>query len=155
MKIDVPFNATAISSLLEHIILCRVSSWALQFGSDQTVDTVHIFNDKMQQISVHSKANQGFRSTDQIHISPRKRSLAELGVDALINRCQRLGHSCGAWAYADIQNRGPEAVRTLQGLIYLAREHPIAELEHATHTALQHGRFRFKDIRSLLKNKST
>ena len=116
---------------------------------------VHIFNDKMQQISVHSKANQGFRSTDQTHISPRKRSLAELGVDALINRCQRLGPSCGAWAYAVIQNRGPEAVRTLQGLIYLAREHPIAELEHATHTALQHACFRFKDIRSLLKNQIT
>ena len=108
----------------------------------------------MQQISVHSKANQGFRSTDQTHINTRKRSLAELGVEALINRCQRLGFSCGAWVYAVIQNRGVEAVRILQGLIYLAREHPIAEIEHATCTAIEHGCFRFKDIRSLLKNQT-
>ena len=96
--------------------------------TDQTVDSVHIFNEKMQQISVHSRANQGFRSTDQTHINPRKRSLAELGV---------------------------KAFRTLQGLIYLAREHPIAEIEHATCTAIEHGCFRFKDIRSLLKNQTT
>ena len=116
---------------------------------------VHIFNEKMQQISVHSKANQGFRSTDQTHINPRKRSLAELGVDALINRCLRLGPSCGSWDYAIIENRGVEAVRTLQSLIYLTREHPIVELEHATYTAIEHGCFRFKDIRSLLKNQTT
>jgi len=76
---------------------------------------------------------------DQTHLTPRKRSLSELGVDALINRRQRLGPSCGAWAYVVTQNRGPEAVRTIQGLIYLVRDHLIAELKHTTYIIIQHG----------------
>jgi hypothetical protein len=51
-----------------------------------------------------------------------------------------------------LQHRGPEAIRTLQGLLHLAREHQVADLERVTERALEHACFRLRDLRALLKS---
>jgi hypothetical protein len=44
-----------------------------------------------------------------------------------------------------------EALRTMQGLLALAREHPIADLEHACARAVHLGLWRLREVRRLLQ----
>ena len=53
-----------------------------------------------------------------------------------------------------LRHRGPEAIRTLQGLLHLAKEHQVADLERVTGRALEHACFRLRDLRALLKSPS-
>lgn len=115
---------------------------------------VRVFNPKMEQLAVHARAQAGKFTTDPDHIHPHKRALIERGSEYILDRCRLLGPSCGAWAEAMMQNRGPEAVRTLQGLLHLAKEHPIGDLERVAGLAMENGAFRLRDLRSLLRNPS-
>src|SRR5665213_1156445 len=54
----------------------------------------------------------------------------------------------------ELQHRGPEAIRTLHGLLHLAKEHQVADLERVTERALEHACFRLRDLRTLLKSPS-
>jgi transposase len=112
---------------------------------------VRVFNLKMEQVGVHARSEPGRFTTDPEHIHPHKIAAIERGAEYLLGRCRVLGPSCAAWSAAMLEHRGIEAIRTLQGLLHLARDHPIAELERAAAHALDHGLFRLRDLRSLLK----
>ncbi len=112
---------------------------------------VRVFNPKMEQVAVHARAEPGRFATDPEHIHPHKRALIERGAEYLLHRCRLLGPSCAGWAQAMLQHRGPEAIRTLQGLLYLAKEHPVGDLERVAQRALESGCFRLRDLRTLLK----
>jgi transposase len=111
---------------------------------------VRIFNQRFAPIAVHVRAEPGRFATDPAHVHAHKRVIIERGADYLLERCRLLGEHCGAWAQGLLQQRGPEGMRVLQGLLALAREHPIAELEHACTRAVQLGLWRLREVRRLV-----
>jgi transposase len=111
---------------------------------------VRLYTLKMEQIAVHARTHAGGRVTADEHIHPHKRALIERGADYLLGRCRLLGPGSGAWAQAMLQHRGPEGIRTLQGLLHLAKDHPVGDLERAAARALESGCFRLRDLRTLL-----
>lgn len=113
---------------------------------------IRIFSPKMEQIAVHARAEAGRFTTDPKHIHPHKRAMIERGAEYLLGRCRLLGPCCGAWAEAMLRHRGAEAIRTLQGLLHLSKDHQVGDLERVTERALEHACFRLRDLRTLLKS---
>jgi transposase len=112
---------------------------------------VRIFNQRFEPIAVHVRAEPGRFATDDAHIHAHKRVIIERGADYMLERCQLLGANSGAWAGGLLTQRGPEAMRTMQGLLALAREHPVSELERACGQAVHLGLWRLRDVRRLLQ----
>lgn len=112
---------------------------------------VRIFNDRWEQIAVHSKCEPGRFRTDSNHILKEKVSAVERGTDALLRQIASIGPHTKAWSEATTQVRGVEAVRVLVGLKALAGKHETAALEEACRVALAHGAHRLRSIRNLLK----
>lgn len=111
---------------------------------------VRIYNQRMEQITVHTRHEPGKFSTDPAHLHDHKRCFIERGVDYLLRRARSIGPQTGAWASAMYQQRGIEGVRVLQGLVSLAEKHLVSELEAASRLALQHGCWRLRELRQLL-----
>jgi hypothetical protein len=105
----------------------------------------------MRQIAVHPLAEAGRFATDQAHVHPHKRNAIERGGDYLLERCKLIGPHCGAWAAAMYGNRGPIGMRVLQGLLQLARKHPVGQLEAASEKAVRHACWRLRDLRRLME----
>lgn len=110
---------------------------------------VRIYNQKMEQIGVHARIESGRFATSPEHIHPHKRALIEQGADYLLSRCRRLGPGCGAWAEAMYRNRGDYGIRSLQGLLHLAKDIPVGQLEAAAATALERACWRLRDIKAI------
>jgi transposase len=113
---------------------------------------VRIFNQHFEPIAVHVRAEPGRFATDDAHIHAHKRVIIERGADYMVERCRVVGAHSGAWAQGLMVQRGPEAMRTLQGLLALAREHPVSELERACGQAVHLGLWRLRDVRRLLQH---
>lgn len=115
---------------------------------------VRIYNQRFVPIAiaVHVRAEPGRFATDQAHLHSHKRVIVERGANYLLERCRLLGAHCGAWAEGLMAQRGPEALRVLQGLLALARDHPIGELERACGRAVHIGLWRLKEVRRLLQH---
>ena len=112
---------------------------------------VRIFNQHFEPIAVHVRTEPGRFTTDDAHIHAHKRVIIERGADYMVERCRVVGAHSGAWAEGLMAQRGPEAMRTLQGLLALAREHPASELEQACGRAVHLGLWRLRDVRRLLE----
>ena len=113
---------------------------------------VRLYNQRFAPIAVHVRAEPGRFVTDAAHIHSHKRVIIERGAAYILERCRLLGAQCGAWAEGLMTQRGPEALRVLQGLLALAREHPIGELERACGRAVHLGLWRLREVRRLLQN---
>ncbi|MBI5769795.1 MAG: IS21 family transposase [Verrucomicrobia bacterium] len=113
---------------------------------------VRLYNLRLEPIAVHARAEPGHFATADAHIHSRKRAIVERGAAYLLERCRLLGAHCGAWAEGMLAQRGPIGLRVLQGLLALAREHPIGELEHACGRAVHLGRWRLRQVRQLLQD---
>lgn len=111
---------------------------------------VRLFNDRMEAIAVHVRAQPGKFRTDPAHIHSHKRTLIERGAEWILDRCRLLGQGAGTWAESLYQQRGPESLRVLQGLLALAEKHPAPQLDQACQLALTHGAWRLRDLRELL-----
>jgi len=111
---------------------------------------VRLFNTRMDPIGIHARVEPGHFATDAAHLHPHKLSLTERGPEYLLGRCRRLGPGCGAWAEAMYRHRGVYGIRSLQGLLHLAKQHPVHALEHAAVRALEHACWRLRDLRALL-----
>ena len=116
---------------------------------------VRVFNDRWDQIAVHSKCEPGRFRTDSKHIPKEKVSAVERGTDALLRQIAAIGPHTKAWSEATTQVRGVEAVRVLVGLKALAGKHETAALEEACRVALAHDAHRLRSIRNLLKRSTT
>ena len=116
---------------------------------------VRIFNERMQQIAVHTKKEPGRFSTPPEYIASEKISGVERGAAWLLGRvATRLGPHSTAWAEAMIQARGVEGVRVLQGLLSLAGRHPASAIEQACEIALGYGAYHLRTIRALIKRQA-
>lgn len=111
---------------------------------------VRLFNDRMQPIAVHVRAQAGKFQTDPAHIHDHKRTLIERGADWILDRCRLLGPGAGRWAEGLYQQRGPECLRVLQGLLALAEKHSAPQIDQACQLALSHGAGRLREVRQLL-----
>jgi transposase len=110
---------------------------------------LRVYNQKMEQIGVHARIESGHFATSPEHIHPHKRALIEQGAEYLLGRCRRLGPGCGAWAEAMYRHRGAYGIRSLQGLLHLAKDIPVHQLESAAARALEHACWRLRDLRAL------
>ena len=111
---------------------------------------LRLYNTRREQIALHALAEPGKFTTDPAHLHSRKRPIIERGADYLLDRCRIIGPLTGSWAEAMHQNRGPQSVRVMQGLLQLAGKHPVAELEKAAGIAVHHGTWRLRDLKHLL-----
>jgi hypothetical protein len=102
---------------------------------------VRLFNERMEGIAVHVWQEPGRFKTDPAHIHDHKRTLIERGAEWILDRCRLLGSGAGTWAESLYQQRGPESLRVLQGLLALAEKHPAPQLDQACHLALTHEEF--------------
>jgi hypothetical protein len=111
---------------------------------------IRIYSLKMEAITVHPRVEPGGAHTEDAHIHPLKRRLADRGTGCLLERCQEYGPHTGAWALAMCQHRGLEGIRVLQGLLALARKTPGEQIERATAKALQRAGWRLGDVKQAL-----
>ena len=111
---------------------------------------LRIYDLKMRQIALHVPVPPGRFCTDQAHIHSAKRSRVERGAQWMLEQALILGPGCGAWAQAMYQARGPEAIRSLQGLLSLADKHPVGRVEAAARRALDSGSWRLRELKALL-----
>lgn len=111
---------------------------------------IRIYTLKMEPITVHARIEPGRSRTEDAHIHPLKRRLADRGSVYLLERCQAIGPCAGAWTLAMCQHRGIEAVRVMQGLLSLARKTPAEQLERAASKALQRAGWRLSEIKQAL-----
>jgi transposase len=116
---------------------------------------VHVYNDRRQVIAVHVRQEPGHFCTDPAHIHDHKRTIIERGADWMLDRCRLLGSSASTWAQNLYQNRGPQSLRVLQGLLALAEKHPVAQLNEACRLALTHGSWHLSDLKALLAQPTT
>ncbi len=114
------------------------------------VKIVRLFNERMEVIAVHVRQGPGQFKTDPAHIHDHKRTLIERGAEWILDRCRLLGPGAGTWAEKLYQDRGPESLRVLQGLLALAQKHPAPQLDQACRLALSHGAWRLRDVRAVL-----
>jgi hypothetical protein len=115
---------------------------------------VRIFNDRLEQIAVHVRAQPGRFCTDSHHIASEKISAVEHGAAWLVAKTRRIGTQAAAWAEAVIQARGIEGVRVVQGLLSLTKRNPAMALEKACETAVSYSSYRLRTIRTLLKRQA-
>lgn len=116
---------------------------------------VHVYNERRQVIALHVRQEPGRFCTDPTHIHDHKRTLIERGAEWMLDRCRLLGQEAGTWAEQLYQNRGPQSLRVLQGLLALAEKHPSAQLNQACQLALTHGSWHLSELRALLDQPST
>jgi len=112
---------------------------------------VRVFNQRFEQIAIHTKHEPGRFSTQSRHIPRQKRSGIERGAGYLLSKTSLIGPKTGQWAEQMIHQRGIEGVRVLMGLLNLSNRHASEAIEQACETALTHGAYRLRTIRELIK----
>src|ERR1035441_6625151 len=112
---------------------------------------LRIFNQRMEVIAAHARVEKGKFATDDAHIHAHKRCVIERGANHILERCQLMGSHSGAWAEAVHAQRGTHGLRVLQGLLGLAKKHPVKRIEQAAAIAVPRGAWRLKDLRRLLE----
>lgn len=112
---------------------------------------VRVYNQRREQIALHARHQPGKFATDPAHIHDHKRVIIERGADWLLDRARLMGKYSGTWAEQMFKERGPQAIRVLQGLLSLAAKYPVAQLERACQQAIQYGAWRLRDLRQLLE----
>lgn len=112
---------------------------------------VRLFNDRMEQIALHTRAEPGRFQTDPRHIVSEKISGVERGAGWLQHRASILGPDAGRWAEQTIATRGVEGMRAVQGLLSLSRTRTSNDINRACRTACSHGAYALRALRSVLK----
>jgi transposase len=115
---------------------------------------VRIYNQRWEQIGLHTRHEPGKFATDPAHVHDHKRTIIERGADWLLDRARLIGKYSGTWAEQMFAQRGPQAMRVLYGLLALAEKHPVVELERACQQAIEYGAWRLRDVRQLLARSS-
>jgi transposase len=114
---------------------------------------VRVFNQRMEQITLHVRHEPGRFSTQAAHIAPDKISGVERGARWLMMKVSLIGPSTTAWSEAMLTARGIEGTRVLMGLIALTKKHSSGVLETACRAALSHGEFRLRAVRKLIERR--
>lgn len=111
---------------------------------------IRILNHRHEVIAIHARAEPGRFATTDAHIHAHKKSGVERGAQYWLERCRVIGPNTGAWAEAFFAQRGAYGIRALQGLVSLAKQHPVAAIETAAATAKHRGVWHLRHLRRLL-----
>jgi transposase len=114
---------------------------------------VRVLNQRFDEIAVHAKKSPGVFSTSPAHVPPEKISGVERGATHLLKRASLVGPNAGRWAEHTMKSRGIPGMRTVQGLLALARRRTCGEVDRACKAALGFGAFRLKDVKALVDTK--
>jgi len=112
---------------------------------------VRVFNQRLEQITVHAQRQPGQFSTQDPHIASAKISAVERGSEWLLRRISLIGEQSERWAAAMLLDRGVAGVRVLVGLMSLTHRHDSAAIERACQVALTHQAFHLRAVRELIK----
>ena len=112
-----------------------------------------MLNHRFEEIAIHTKAEPGRFKTNTAHIAKEKIAGIERGATNLLKRAVLIGNDAGRWAEHAIKSRGIPGMRTVQGLLALARRRTCAKVDHACKTALGFDAFRLKDVKALVDAK--
>lgn len=116
---------------------------------------VRLFNDQMEEICVHIKQHKrGSFSTHPAHIAAEKISGIERGTEWLLQRARCIGANADLWAQEVIRSRRIEGVRTVLGLISLAKRESCSQVDKACEIALSYGVLQLRSIRKLIQNQA-
>lgn len=116
---------------------------------------IRILNHRLEVVAAHARAEAGRFATAEAHIHAHKKSGVERGAQYWLDRSRLIGPNTAAWAEAFFAKRGVYAIRPLQGLVALAKQHPAAALEQAAAKATQHGVWHLRDFQRLLTDEGT
>jgi len=116
---------------------------------------VRIFNDRMEEISIHARQAQGKFSTLREHIASEKISPVERGADWLLQQVGYIGPKTRNWSRGLMATRGVEGIRVLHGLLNLIDKHPSAVIEQACDTAHANQSYHLATIRKLIEHSSS
>jgi transposase len=110
---------------------------------------VRIFNKELEQITILARRAPGQFSSC---LGPRGRmTTIERDAAFWLGKAARMGDSCGEWALAVMSERGPHAIRLIQGLLAMRKKYTTAAIGDACKLALSHGAYRLRDLRELIK----
>ena len=112
---------------------------------------VRVFNERFEQIAVHPRSEPGRWNTDSGHIPREKINSVEHGPRWLLGRAELIGEQAYAWARTMLNNRGPQGLRTLQGLLSLTRKHPAHAVDEACRQARALEAYYLRQVRQLLR----
>jgi len=112
---------------------------------------VRLFNQRFEQIAVHTRVAPGRFNTNRAHIADAKISGVERGAEYLLTQADRIGTPAATWARAMLEARGIEGIRVLQGFVSLTRKYPVPAINQASRTALTANLFRLRPLRELIK----
>ena len=116
---------------------------------------VRVYNQRREQIAVHARHEPGKFATDPAHIHSHKRVMIERGAEWFLDRARLIGKYSGTWAEQLFRERGPLAIRVLQGLVSLAERHSVEQLEKACQQAIHYGAWRLRDLRQLMEQSNS
>lgn len=111
---------------------------------------VRVLNRRFEEIAVHVRHEPGRFSTDPFHIPSEKVAIIERGAEYLLKRATLVGSNAGRWAERVVKSRGAPGMRTIQGLLALARKHTSAEIDRTCELAVKSGAYRLRNIRALI-----
>lgn len=111
---------------------------------------VRVFNERLEQISLHSRVAPGRFNTSPLHLADEKISAVERGTEHLLSRAARIGQHAAGWARAMLEERGIQGVRVLQGFVSLTKKYPAQTINQASKTALLANMFRLRPLVELI-----
>jgi hypothetical protein len=114
---------------------------------------VRVLNNKFEEIAVHAKVEPGRFKTNSAHIAKEKIAGIERGATNLLKRAVLIGNDAGRWAEHTIKSRGIPGMRTVQGLLALARKHTSEKVDRACKMALRFDAYRLKNVKALVNAK--
>lgn len=109
---------------------------------------VRVFNLKWEQLRLHRRLEPG-SFTEPLGIGGGRGTL-QANLDYWLERASQLGEPVARWAKGLVDQRGPNAIRSLMGLVGLVEQHSLKALNTACATALSRGVWRLGDLRHLL-----
>ena len=105
------------------------------------------FQDTLQATHVRVPAGQYARTGEARAIT----STQQAYLSKQLGRCERIGPALHGWAAEAIAERGVRALRLIQGAVALTRKYPREAVCRAAALALEHRRFRYKDLLRLVE----
>jgi hypothetical protein len=114
---------------------------------------VRVFNARMEPVISHARVEPG-RFSKTLGTQGVPCASLEESCRYYTEKAAKLGRHAAAWAEALVEQRGPQAIRILQGLLGLAKSYASTQIDEACRQTLENGQWRFKELRQRLDHPS-
>ena len=112
--------------------------------------TVKVLNQRMEQIAIHCRKSDGSFSTLQEHLASEKINSIERGAKYLLDQVKIIGDPATRWAELSLETMGVAGMRSIQGLLSLARQFESKAINAACEIAIKHKAYRYRAVKQLL-----